>query len=541
MSSTIVSDTPSAKPTEFKLTREAKLIIATAVLASLLEIIDTSIVNVAIPTMMGNLGATLEDVSWVVTAYIIANAIVLPLSAWLGSRIGRRRYYIACILIFTATSVACGLAPNLGTLIFFRILQGLSGGALLPTSQALIQEQFPSDKAGTGSAIYGMSVMIGPTIGPTLGGYLTDTFGWRMIFNINLPLGLFAAFMAYLYVTKSSNERVSAKQAAKDRIENPEAKPAAPPSKIDSIGLMLLCIGIGCMQYALERGEADGWFQNGGIIACTILAVLAIPTFIWWELKTPDPIVNVRLFKIPVVRSGTILMAMTGFMLYGLMFMLPVFMDRLLHLDATQIGMMFIPGALVTMFCMPIAGKLLQKVDARVLITWGITMVTITFYMITQFSAQTGTDGIFWALIIRGLAMAFLFVPINAAVLGSFKGKDLGQVAGLLNLLRQTGGSIGIALMNTLLDRNSKQNALDLIGHMTPFDIGVRASLPPNTNLQHLPQNLLISIQHRLDLQVFMMSFTQMMWVILIIFLFALVPMIGLRAPKHSGGPIEMH
>lgn len=528
MSSTTVSGTPTATSAEFKLSREAKLIIATAVLASLLEIIDTSIVNVAIPTMMGNLGATLEDVSWVVTAYIIANAIVLPLSAWLGSRIGRRKYYIACILIFTATSVACGLAPNLGTLIFFRILQGLSGGALLPTSQALIQEQFPGDKAGTGSAIYGMSVMIGPTIGPTLGGFLTDTFGWRMIFNINLPLGLLAAFMAYLYITKSGNETAKTKTSKQ-------------PAKIDSIGLMLLCIGIGCMQYALERGEADGWFANGGIITCTILAVLAIPTFVWWELKTPDPIVNVRLFKIPVVRSGTVLMGMTGFMLYGLMFMLPVFMDRLLHLDATQIGVMFIPGALVTMVCMPIAGKLLQKVDARVLITWGITMVTITFYMITQFSAQTSTDGIFWALIVRGLAMAFLFVPINAAVLGSFRGKDLGQVAGLLNLLRQTGGSIGIALMNTLLDRNSKQNALDLLGHMTPFDIGVRASLPPNTNLQHLPQSLLISIQHRLDLQVFMMSFTQMMWVILIIFLFALIPMIGLRAPKHTGGPIEMH
>ncbi|MBC7384584.1 MAG: MFS transporter [Cryobacterium sp.] len=542
-SATMNTRTASAPAAEFKLSRESKFIIATAVLASLLEIIDTSIVNVAIPTMMGNLGATLEDVSWVVIAYIIANAIILPASAWLGSQFGRRKYYITCILIFTATSVACGLAPNLTTLVIFRVFQGLAGGALLPTSQALIQEQFPREKAGTGSAIYGMSVMIGPTIGPTLGGYLTDNFGWRSIFNINLPLGLLAAFMGFLYI----REMVTApkKLSAQEQIDA-DARPVAqalpkPKSKIDAIGLSLLTVGIGTMQYVLERGEADGWYESKAILLCTILAVVALPTFVWWELRVKDPIVDIRLFKIPLVRAGTLLMSMTGFMLYGLMFVLPVFMERLLHLDATQVGIMFIPGALVTMACMPLAGKLLQKMDARILVTWAICMVTIMFFLITQFSAQTSETQIFWALIVRGLAMAFLFVPINAAVLGSFRGKELGQVAGLMNLLRQTGGSIGIALMNTLLDRNSKQNALDLSAHLTPFDIGVRANLPASTNFQHLPQNVLMGLEGRVDLQVFIMSFTQMMWVILIVFLFAFIPMWWLKAPRHTGGPIEMH
>lgn len=541
---------------EFKLSREAKFIIATAVLASLLEIIDTSIVNVAIPTMMGNLGATQEDVSWVVIGYIIANAIVLPLSAWLASQFGRRKYYITCIFLFTATSVACGLAPNLTTLVIFRIFQGLAGGALLPTSQALIQEQFPREKAGTGSAIYGMSVMIGPTLGPTLGGYLTDHFGWRMIFNINLPLGLFAAFMAYLYVTELNGaslksmkaDKAAKEQAAKIRalspagsdstINVPEKKKAVP---IDGIGLALLCVGIGCLQYVLERGEADGWMESQAILICTILATLAIPLFVWWELKTPNPIVEVRLFKIPVVRAGTILMGMTGFMLYGLMFILPIFMGSLLHFDATQTGVMFIPGALVTAVCMPLAGKMLQKVDARVLILWAIVMITLMFGMMTQFSAQSSATAIFWAMLVRGLAMAFLFVPINAVVLGAFRGKELGQVAGLMNLLRQVGGSIGIALINTMLDRNSKQNKLDLIARMTPFDIGVRASIPQTIDLRFMPQGYLRALEARVDLQVFVMSFTQMAWVLLFVFLFALIPLATLKPSKGLAVVADAH
>jgi DHA2 family multidrug resistance protein len=524
--------------TPFKLTTAAKLVIATAVLASLLEIIDTSIVNVAIPTMMGNLGATQEDVSWVVIGYIIANAIVLPASAWMASQFGRRRYYITCILIFTAASVACGLSPNLTTLVIMRVFQGLAGGALLPTSQALIQEQFPQEHAGTGSAIYGMSVMIGPTLGPTLGGYLTDHFGWRMIFNINLPLGLFAAFMAYLYVTELDGASLKSKKADK-AAEITKAKPKVPP--IDGIGLALLCVGIGCLQYVLERGEADGWFESRGILICGILAALAIPLFIWWELRTPHPIVEVRLFKIPVVRSGTMLMGMTGFMLYGLMFILPIFMSSLLHYDATQIGVMFIPGALVTAFCMPVAGKMLQKVDARALILWSVVMITIMFGLMTQFSGQTGSHDIFWVLMVRGLAMAFLFVPINAVVLGAFRGKELGQVAGLLNLLRQVGGSIGIALINTMLDRNSKQNKLDLINKLSPFDLGVKANLPTSIDLRSVPEAFLRSLEHRVDLQVFVMSFTQMAWVLLLIFLLALIPLASLKPQKGLKAAADAH
>ncbi len=518
---------------EYKLSGRSKIIIATAVLASLLEIIDTSIVNVAVPSMMGNLGATQADVSWVITGYIIANAIVLPMSAWLGSQFGRRKYYIACILAFTAASVACGFAPNLSTLIIFRILQGLAGGALLPTSQALLQEQFPREKSGTASAIYGMSVMIGPTLGPTLGGFLTDHFSWRAIFNINLPLGLICAFMAYVNITNHPPRLTPTGPVHDLNDDEKQINRDQKASKIDSIGLALLIAGIGCLQFVLERGQADSWFESRPILLCSIIAAVALPSFIWWELKVEEPIINLRLFKQSVVRNGTALMFMLGFMLFGVIFILPIFMARVLHFDATQTGMMFIPGALLTAFTMPFIGKALAKVDARVLIFIGTAIIGCMLIMLTHFSSLTGKDQVFWALLVRGAGMGFLFVPINAVVLGQFRGQSLGQVAGLMNLLRQIGGSVGIALMDTLLERNTHQNEADLAAHVSVFSPGTQNELMRLgvTDLNHISTPMLKMFSLRLEQQVYMMSFTQMMWYVLIIYSFSLIPLFLLKVP----------
>ncbi len=541
-----MAETTSADKSKYKLTPQAKLIMGTAVLASLLEIIDSSIVNVAIPSMMGNLGATLEDISWVVTGYIIANAIVLPIASWLGSQIGRRKYYISAILVFTATSVACGLAPNLSTLIAFRILQGLAGGALLPTSQALLQEQFPRELAGTASAIYGMSVMIGPTLGPTLGGYLTDHFGWRSIFNINLPLGLLAAVLAYSYVTNHSPKLTPTgpvHDMSDDDEKNSTPKKA---SKIDGVGLGLLAAGIGCLQFVLERGQADYWFESKAIIACTIIATVSLPAFVWWELTVAEPVINLRLFKNSVVRIGTFLMSMLGFMLYGVVFVLPIFMTRVLHFDATQTGMMFIPGAMVTALSMPFIGKALVKTDPRFLILAGILVIDCMLMMMTHFSSMTGHQQVFWSLIVRGIGMGFLFVPINAVVLGQFRGAELGQVAGLMNLLRQMGGSIGIALIATLLERGTHQNAYDLASHVSVLNPGTQLSLSQMgvKNLSAIPERVRGLLSLRLDQQVYLMSFTQMIWYILLIFTLALIPLYFLKRPKgpaSAESAMEMH
>ena len=517
---------------QYRLNRQSKLIIATAVLASLLEIIDTSIVNVAIPSMMGNLGATLEDISWVVTGYIIANAIVLPISAWLGSQFGRRKYYISCIFAFTLASVACGLAPNLLSLIIFRIIQGFAGGALLPTSQSLLQEQFPREKSGTASAIYGMSVMIGPTLGPTMGGFLTDHFNWRAIFNINLPLGLFAAFLAYLNITNHS-PKITPTGPVHDLTDEEKDLPKK-SGKIDAIGLGLLSAGIGCLQFVLERGQADSWFESTPILLCSLIAVFSIPAFIWWELRVPEPIINLRLFLNPIVRSGTSLMTMLGFMLYGVIFVLPIFMGRVLHFNATQTGVMFIPGALITAFLMPFVGKSLTKTNPRNLIFIGILMISFMLLLLTRFSSQTSEDDLFWALMVRGIGMAFLFVPINATVLGQFRGPALGQVAGLMNLLRQLGGSVGIALIGFLLDRNSHQNHLELSSHVSLLSSTTQSELIRMgvSDFSQVPERVLNYVQLRTEQQVFLMSFTQMMWYILFAYLLSFIPLYYLKVEK---------
>lgn len=517
---------------QYRLSRQSKLIIFTAVLASLLEIIDTSIVNVAIPSMMGNLGATLEDISWVVTGYIIANAIVLPISAWLGSQFGRRKYYISCIFAFTLASIACGLAPNLFTLIIFRIIQGFAGGALLPTSQSLLQEQFPREKSGIASAIYGMSVMIGPTLGPTLGGYLTDHFNWRAIFNINLPLGLFAAFMAYVNITNHP-PKLTPTGPIHDLDESEKEIPKR-AGKIDAIGLGLLSAGIGSLQFVLERGQADSWFESMPIVICTIIAATCLPTFIWWELRIQEPIINLRLFLNPIVRSGTMLMTMLGLMLYGVIFVLPIFMGRVLHFNATQTGMMFIPGALLTAFIMPFVGKSLSKIDSRFMILIGVVTIDCMILMLTRFSSLTGESALFWALMVRGAGMAFLFVPINATVLGQFRGPSLGQVAGLMNLLRQLGGSVGIAMIGFLLDRNSHQNKMELTSHVSVLSPSTQAELARmgTTELSQIPEKTLRFIDFRIDQQVFLMSFGQMMWYLFLIYSLSFLPLYFLKADK---------
>src|SRR5580692_9299497 len=357
--------------------RAALMLVITAGIASLLEIVDTSIVNVAIPTMMGNLGATLDEIGWVVTGYIISNAIILPISGWLATRFGRRKYYISCILLFIVASVACGMAPNLWTLVVFRVVQGAAGGALLPTSQALIQEVFPGKRSGLGSALYGMVVIIGPTIGPPLGGYLTDHFGWRMIFNINLPLGILAAFLASLYVTDyaEDGEHAAARQATRN-------------APVDTLGLTFLIVGVGCLQYILERGQADDWFSSHLILAFTLTAAFCIPAFVWWELKTEHPIMDLRLYKSVALINGTIMMACVGGMLYGLIFFIPIFASTILNMNASQTGNLFTPGAIAAGVMMPIIGSQLQKRDPRLFMFWGIVCVDSALFMLAHFSPQ---------------------------------------------------------------------------------------------------------------------------------------------------------
>lgn len=511
---------------------KASLIIFVAVLASLLEIIDTSIVNVALPTMMGNLGATLEDISMVITGYAIANAVILPLSAWLGEKFGRRKYYLTCIGLFTITSIACGLAPNLEFLIIFRILQGLAGGALLPTSQTLIYEQFPKEKAGLAGAIFGMSVMVGPALGPVLGGFLTDKFGWRSIFNINLPMGLLALFIGATCI-----------------FDRPKDEGQIKEKGFDAFGLTLLVLGIGCLQYALERGDSDDWLASRTIATCLMTTLISLPTFIWWELKVKNPIINIRLLKEQIVVNGILLMSLLGFYLYGVLFVLPIFVSSVFHYSATQIGSLFIPGSILTMALMPFIGKFMTTgVNPKKLIFIGITGLIVCLYFLTTLSPLSSRGDILLTLYIRGFALAFLFVPINSSILSQFKGVNMGEVSGLLNLSRQIGGSIAIAVVGTMLSMKAHQNYVDLASKVSLLNpntqqvyyqsaSGLSKKLSTSVGMLRTDKAALTSIKHRLDGQVFMMSFNQLMWIIMIIFSTSFIPLYFL---KIRVGPIKI-
>jgi DHA2 family multidrug resistance protein len=504
-------------------------IILTAGMAALLEIVDSSIVNVAIPSMMGNLGVTLDEISWVSTGYMIANSIVLPIAAWLGSRLGRQTYFTSAIIAFTLTSFACGIAPNLPVLVFFRILQGLAGGALLPTSQTLIQEQFPREKAGLASAVFGMTVMIGPALGPTLGGYLTDHFGWRMIFNINVPLGLAAAAMSYL------------------NIENGPKLDKHKNSGIDFIGLILLCVGVGCFQFILERGEVEGWWDSNLIRTLAFFAATGITSFIWWELKVTNPIMNLRLFKDNAVRSGTLLMLCLGVMVYSLTFVVPIFVDHVVHLTATQTGELFIPGSLLTIVAMMFVGNTLKFVNPKWYVLIGMGMGEAALLSMSHFTTATGETNIYTPLILRGVASAFLFAPINGMILGQYAGEELGQVSGMMNFFRQIGGSVGIASLSTMLTRFSYQNYADIMPKVSLLNANVYRAYEAGKTAPVKAMNSSIgmwtgehmsvtSLYGRTMRQVFIMSFSQLCWVIMITFALALIPLYLVKVK----GKVEM-
>jgi MFS transporter, DHA2 family, multidrug resistance protein len=523
------------------MSNKSKLIVFVAVLASLLEIIDTSIVNVALPTMMGNLGSTLEDISMIITGYAIANAIVLPVSAWASERFGRRKYYLSCILAFTFFSVACGLAPNLAFLVVFRIFQGLMGGALLPTSQALIYEQFPKEKAGLAGALFGMSVMIGPALGPVLGGYLTDNFGWRSIFNINLPLGILAFFMgmAVIFDREKSDHELAAQKGKS--------------TSFDGVGFALLCLGIGCLQFVLERGESDDWFDSKIIIVNTIISAVSIPLFIWWELKVKNPILNIRLFADKIVVYGVSLMGALGFFLYGLVFLLPVFLGQSYHYTATQVGIMFIPGSILTALLMPFIGRAMQAGrNPKTLILVGLVSIECCLFLFTHLSPLSSEKEVLTALYVRGFAMAFLFVPINSSILSQFGGAELGQVSGLLNLFRQIGGSIGVAMVATMLTTFSHQNYLDMAAKVSLLNSNTQTAYYSSQqgmagkNVGQLGISTPTSaaektLSYRLQAQVFMLSFNQLIWTIMMIFSISFIPWYLIRLRKKPTGPIDAH
>ncbi|NUY82150.1 multidrug efflux MFS transporter [Flavobacterium sp. MAH-1] len=426
------------------------IITITAVMCALLEIVDTTIVNVALTDMRGSLGATLTDVAWVITAYAIANVIVIPLTSWLSQQFGRRNYFAVSIIIFTVASFLCGNATNIWELVAFRFIQGMGGGALLVTAQTIITESYPIAKRGMAQAIYGMGVIVGPTLGPPLGGYLVDNFSWPYIFYINIPLGIIATMLTLSFV------------------KSPKYAEKLKANQVDWWGIIFLISFIGSLQFVLEHGQQDDWFDDGLIVTLSVVSVFGLVAFIWRQLTYKHPVVNLSVLKDGNLRVGTIMCFILGFGLYGSTLVIPIYTQQILGWTATDAGMLLIPGSLTTAFMMPIVGNMIQKgVPQTRLVAIGFAIFFIfTTWMYLVMTPDTGTEHFFWPLIMRGIGLSLLFVPITTMALSTLKGKQIGEGAAFTGMMRQLGGSFGIAIITTFITRFTQSHRVDLVSNL---------------------------------------------------------------------------
>jgi DHA2 family multidrug resistance protein len=402
-------------------------------LGALMEIVDATIINVALPQLQASLGATLQQISWVVSSYAIANVIILPLSAWLGERFGRKRYFVFSLIGFTLSSVLCGLSQSLTMLIVSRVLQGLTGGGLLAKAQSILFETFPKEEQAKAQAVFGAVVIAGPTIGPTLGGYLVTNVDWRFIFFVNIPVGVLAFVASNFFL--------------------PEDGPSERIGSVDWGAIAFLAVGLGSLQAFLEEGNADDWFESNFITTLAITTVLGLVAFVTKTLASPYPVVNLRVLKYRSLWAGSLLSIVVGISLYGALFSVPVFAQTILSFTSEQTGYLLLPGALASAVMMPVAGRFIRRIDARVMLAIGSLIVVLALRMLGTLSPTSGADSLFWPLIVRAVGTTMLFMPLNLGTLSPIPKRDIAAATGFFNLTRQLGGSIGVALLTTLLDR----------------------------------------------------------------------------------------
>jgi MFS transporter, DHA2 family, multidrug resistance protein len=413
-------------------------------IATFMEVLDTSIANVSLQHIAGGMAASQDEATWVLTSYLVSNAIVLPISGWLSSVIGRKRFYMLCVALFTVSSLLCGLAPNLSALIFFRVLQGIGGGGLAPSEQAILTDTFPAQKRGQAFALYGVAVVVAPAIGPTLGGWITDNYSWRWIFFINVPVGILSLFLVQSLLEESKEAIAEQKAVIKRGL------------KVDYLGFALIAIGLGSLQVVLDKGQEDDWLSSNFIRVFFIMAVCGIIGGIIWEFITEDPIVDLPLLKNFNFGFTNFLMFALGFILFGTTQLLPQYSQSLLGYDATHAGLVISPGGFAVMMMMPLVGFLLSHIQPKWLIAFGMFIEGCVLFYMTNFDTQSSFATLTWTRVFQASGLAFLFVPINtAAYIGLPKGKT-NNASALINLARNLGGSFGVSLANTMLIRRAQ-------------------------------------------------------------------------------------
>src|SRR5580658_945547 len=506
-------------------------IVAVAVMfGTFMEVLDTTVVNVSLPHIAGSLSASVDEAAWALTAYLVANAIVLPITGWLANYFGRKNMLLAAVGGFTATSLLCGMAPTLGALIFFRVLQGATGGALQPLSQAVMLEAFPAKDRGKAMAFWGLGIVVAPMLGPVLGGWLTDSHSWRWVFYINVPIGIASIVMTSLFIFDPSYIRRASQ-------------------KIDYWGIGLLAVGIATLQIVLDKGQEKDWFGTNWITAVAAVAGVTLVAFLVYELHVNEPVVNLRVFKDRSYSTGVFLMSLLGVGLYGTTVLIPLILQTLLGYPAIRAGIAMAPRGLGSFISMPIAGFIMAKLDPRRMLTVGLIVCGWTLFQFSRLSLSAGYWDFFWPQLIMGLSLGLIFVPLTTISMAPIKKENMGNATSLFNLVRNLGGSIGIAAVSTMQIRFQQRNINQLGAHVTPYDASARNMMNSLRGMFMSSGSDIATAAHQARAAMFgmvqqqasMLAYNSIFLILAGLFVLMLPFILLMRRPQAKGGPMSVH
>ena len=506
-------------------------IIAISVMfATFMEVLDTTVVNVSLPHIAGNLSVSIDEATWALTSYLVANAIILPMTGWLASMFGRKRLLMLSVVGFTGASFLCGLSPTLGALILFRIIQGATGGALQPLSQAVLLEAFPPQDRGKAMGFWGLGIVVAPILGPVLGGWLTESYSWRWVFYINIPVGIASIVMTKLFIFDPPYLRQ----------EN---------RRVDYWGIGMLAGGLGALQILLDKGQEDDWFASHFIVALAVISSVSLVALVWHELNTDNPVVDLRVFKARSYAIGVFLMTIVGFVLYGSLVLLPIMLQTLLGYPPLQAGIAMAPRGIGSFFMMPITGMLTGRFDARKLLTIGLTVGGVTLLWLSRLNLQAGYWDIFWPQLVQGIGMALLFVPLTTVAMDPIPRERMGYATSLFNLMRNIGGSIGIAMTGTMLARNNQSTTALLSAHVTPYDAASRQAFEQMRAALMAAGNDVVTATNRayailfgmVQRQATMVSFVGIFQLLGVLFLLLIPLVLLMKRPQRAAGPVGAH
>src|SRR5437867_5710734 len=506
------------------------LIAISVMFATFMEVLDTTVVNVSLPHIAGSLSATIDDATWMLTSYLVANAIILPMTGWLASVFGRKNLLMASVIGFTTASFFCGLAPNLGSLIFFRILQGATGGALQPLSQAVLLEAFPPHERGKAMGFWGQGIVVAPILGPVLGGWLTETYSWRWVFYINIPVGITSLVMTRLFIFDPPYIRQEAR-------------------RIDYWGIGMLAVGIGALQFVLDKGQEEDWFASNTITTLAVLSAVTLTWLVVHELRTDDPVVDLRVFKARSYAVGVFLMTVMGFVLYGSLVLLPIMLQTLFGYPSLQAGIAMAPRGIGSFFMMPITGLMTGRFDPRRLLTIGFVIGGGTLLWLSTLNLQAGYWDIFWPQLIQGAGMSLLFVPLTTVAMDSIPRERMGNARSLFNLMRNIGGSIGIATTGTMLARQQQTMTNVLGANVTPYSPAAQTMferlrsgfIASGTDAVTATQRAYAALFGMVQRQAAMVSFVTIFRMLGILFLLLIPLILIMKRPRRQAAPVGAH